>query len=58
MLALWWVELGLVLLMCRAFSRDLFRGGCELSMSSGSLSADGCVCVPILPVVCPEAFQH
>ena len=28
------------------------------SMTLGSLSPDGWGCVPIVVVVCPEAFQH
>ena len=28
---------------------------CELSMTLGSLSANGCVCVPLLPVALHEA---
>ena len=53
-----WVELGLVPLVGSAVSRGVFIGGCELSMALGTLSADGWVCVPILLVVWPEAFQH
>ena len=37
----WWVELGLVPLVSRAMSRGMFRGGCELRTTLGSLSADG-----------------
>ena len=32
-------------------SGGVFCGVCELSMILGSLSADGCVCVPVLLVV-------
>ena len=41
--AQWWVVLGLVPLMSRTMSRYMFRGGCELSMALGTLSADGWV---------------
>ena len=44
MFSLWWVELGLVLLVVRAFSRDVFRGGYQLSRSLGSLSGFLFVC--------------
>ena len=37
----WWVELGLVPVVDRAMSRCVFRGGCELSTTLGTLSADG-----------------
>ena len=36
----------------------VFWGGCELSITLGSLFSDGWVCVPIVLVVCPEAFQY
>lgn len=52
--AQWWVVLGLVPLMSRTMSRYTFRGGCELSMALGTLSADGWGCVPILLVVWHE----
>ena len=42
--AQWWVVLGLAPLMSRTMSRDMFRGGCELSMALGTLSADGWGC--------------
>ena len=54
----WWVELDLVPLMGRVVSRSVFRGGCELSMTLGSLSVDGCVFVPTLLVVWPEVAQQ
>ena len=54
----WWVELGLVPLVGRAVSGGVFRGGCELSMTLGSLSADRWGCVPTLLIVWPEASQH
>ena len=47
----WWVELGLILLVGRAVSRGVFIGGCELSMTLGTLSADGWICVSLLLVV-------
>ena len=52
----WWVMLGLIPLVGRAMSRGVFRGGCEFSMTLGSLSADVWVCVPILLLVWPEVF--
>ena len=55
---LWSVELGLVFLVGRAVSRGVFWGVYELSTTVGSLSAHGWVCVPVLLVVWPEAFQH
>ena len=53
-----WVELGLVPLTGKTMSRFVFWGVCELSTTLDSLSADGCVCVSILLIVWPEAFQH
>ena len=35
-------------------SRGVFWGVCELSMTLGSLSADGYVCVPAMFIVCCE----
>ena len=58
MLAHWWFELDLVPLVGRAISKFVFRGGSELSMALGNLSADGWGCVAILLVVWPEVFQH
>ena len=52
------MELGLVPLVGRAVSGGVFRGGCELSMTLGSLSADRWGCVPTLLIVWPEASQH
>ena len=37
--------------------KDVFRGGCGLRKSFGSLSADGWACIPSLLVVWPEASQ-
>ena len=51
----WWVELDLVPLMGRAMSGGVFCGVCELSMTLGSLSANGWSCVPVLLFVCCEA---
>ena len=52
--AFWWVELSLFPLMGRAMSGGVFWGVCELSMTLGSLSVDGWVCVPALFVVWSE----
>ena len=38
-------------LVGRALSGGVFWGVCELSMTLGSLSANGCGCVPVLLVV-------
>ena len=46
----WWIRLDLVLLVGRASSGGVFCGGCELSMTLGSLSANGCGCVLVLLV--------
>ena len=51
----WRVELDLVPLMGRAASDDVFFGVCELSMTLGSLSANGWGCVPVLLAVSCEA---
>ena len=50
--ALCWVELDLVPLMGRSVSGGVFWSVCEFSMTLGSLSADGWVCVPVLLVWC------
>ena len=42
---------GFVFLVGRTVSGGVFWGVCELSMILGSLSANGCGCVPILLVV-------
>ena len=47
----WWVGLDLVPLVGRATSGGVFWGVCELSMTLGSLSANGWCCVPVLLVV-------
>ena len=46
----WWVGLDLVLLVGRTVSSGVFWGVCELSMTLGSLSANGWGCVPVLLV--------
>ena len=51
MSAFWWVELDLSPLIDRATSVGVFWGVCGLSMTLGSLYADGWVCVPVLLVV-------
>ena len=45
------MELNLVSLMGRAVSGGVFGGFCVLSMTFGSLSAVGWVCIPLLLVV-------
>ena len=50
-----WVELSLLPLMSRAISGGVFWGVCELSMTLGSLCADGLFCVPVLFVIWCEA---
>ena len=47
----WWVGLDLVLLVCRVAFGGVFLGVCELSMTLGSLSANGGGGVPVLLVV-------
>ena len=47
----WCVGLDLVFLVGRAVFNGVFRGVCELTMILGSLSANGCSCVPVLLVV-------
>ena len=46
-----WVELYLFLVVGRTASGGVFCSVCEISMTSGSLSANGWGCVPILLVV-------
>ena len=46
-----WMRLDLVFLVGRTESGGVFRGVCELIMILGSLSANGCGCVPVLLVV-------
>ena len=52
------VELDLDPLVCMAMSSGVSRDGCGLTMTLGSLSADGWGCVPTLLVVWAEASQH
>ena len=47
----WWMRLDLVFLVGRTMSGGVFWGVCELIMILGSLSFNGCVCVPVLLVV-------
>ena len=47
----WWVGLDLVLLVGRVTSDGVFGGVYDLIMILGSLSANGCGCVPVLLVV-------
>ena len=49
----WWMGQDLVPLVGRATSGGVFWGVCELSMSLGSLPANGWSCPPILLVVWP-----
>ena len=53
----WWVGLDLVLLVGRATYGAVFWGVCELSMTLGSLSANGWGCVPVLLVVWHRVFS-
>ena len=52
--AFWWIELDLVPLMGRGTSVGVFWGVRELSMTLGSLSANGWGCVTLLLVVWHE----
>lgn len=54
----WWVELHLVPLSGRPMSRGVFGGVCEISITWGSLSADGWGYVPVLLVIWSETFQQ
>ena len=47
----WWMRLDLVFLVGRTASGGVFWGVCDLIMILGSLSANGCSCVPVLLVV-------
>ena len=53
----WRVGLYLVLLMGTVVSGGVFWSVCELSMTLGSLSAKGWVCVPVLLVVWHGTFS-
>ena len=46
-----WMRLSLVFLVGRTASGGVFWGVCDLIIILGSLSANGCVCVPVLLVV-------
>ena len=46
-----WMRLDLVFLVGRSTSGGVFWGVCGLTMISGSLSANGWGCVPVLLVV-------
>ena len=48
----WWMRLDLVFPVDRSTSCGGFWGVCGLIMISGSLSANGSGCVPVLLVVC------
>ena len=54
----WWVELGLVPLVGRAMSEDVFSAGCGLRKALSCLSADRWGCFPALLVVWPVVSQH
>ena len=56
--ARWWVKLGLVPLVCRAVSQGMSVTHCGLTVTLGSLSADGWGCVLTLMVVWPEVSQY
>ena len=47
----WWFGLDLVPLVGRATSGVVFWDVCEVSMTLGSLSVNGWVCVPVMLVV-------
>ena len=47
----WWMRLDLIFQVGRTVSDGVFWGVCELIMISGSLSANGWGCVPVLLVV-------
>ena len=47
----WWMRLDLVFLVGRSTSGGVFWGICDPIMILGSLSANGCGCVPVLLVV-------
>ena len=46
------MRLDLVFLVGKTASSSVFGGVCELRMILGSLSANGCGCVPVLLVIC------
>ena len=47
----WWMRLNLVFLVGRTMSSGVFWSVCELSVTLGSLSANGWGCFPLLLVV-------
>ena len=47
----WWMRLELVFLVGRTSSSGVFLGVCDLIVILGSLSANGCGCLPVLLVV-------
>ena len=47
----WWMSLDLVFLVGRTMAGGVFWGVCDLIMILGSLSVNGCGCVPVLLVV-------
>ena len=47
----WWMRLDFGFLVSRTTSGGVFWGVCGLFMILGSLSANGCGCVPVLLVV-------
>ena len=47
----WWMKVDIVFLVGRTVSSGVFWGVCDLIMILGSLSANGCGCVPVLLVV-------
>ena len=51
MLVFWCMRLDLVFLVGRTTSGVVFWGVCKLNMILGSLSANGCGCIPVLLVV-------
>ena len=46
-----WIRLDIAFLVGRSLSGGVFCGVCGLIMILGNLSANGCVCVPVLLVV-------
>ena len=50
----WWMRLDLFFLVGRTTAGGVFWGVCDLIMILGSLSANGCGCVPVLLAVCHE----
>ena len=48
----WCMRLDLVFLVGWSTSGGVFWGVCGLIMIFGSLSANGCCCIPVLLVVC------